>query len=165
MPVLLSKLRHCRLMILLSFECPLKRSQAVMGSQGQLGVRLVPARPVTRSQTPKLATKTRAAAHPAPAQHPLPAPKQRASFRPGKLTVPQSPAFATRSRLRAQVFETLVSTRRSGCLPLLLPAFKLQCRGTLPCQLLAPLGVCQGVTLRYSKSDVCSCDSLILGDY
>ncbi|CAK0783543.1 hypothetical protein CVIRNUC_006742 [Coccomyxa viridis] len=77
-------------------------NQAVMSSQGHLGVRPVPARPVTRSQTPKLATKTRAAAHPAPAQGPVPAPKLRAPFHPGKLTVPQSPAFATRSRLRAQ---------------------------------------------------------------
>ena len=41
------------------------RSAAVMGSRGGLGVRTVPARPVTRSHTPKLATRARAAAYPA----------------------------------------------------------------------------------------------------
>ena len=96
------------LMRMLVLNALWKRSQAVMSSQGYLGVRPVPARPVTRSQTPKLATKTRAAAHPAPAQGPVPAPKLRAPFHPGKLTVPQSPAFATRSRLRAQVYQTLL---------------------------------------------------------
>ena len=35
------------------------------------------------------------------------APAQRAPFDPNKLTVPQSPAFATRSRLRALVIASL----------------------------------------------------------
>ncbi|CAL5220532.1 g2566 [Coccomyxa viridis] len=75
---------------------------AVMSSRGDLGVHPVPARPVTMSQTPKLATKARAVAHPAFQQGIKPAAKQGAPFDPHKLTVPQSPAFATRSRLRAQ---------------------------------------------------------------
>lgn len=46
-------------------RCGVGRSAAVMSSRGGLGVRPVPARPVTRSQTPKLATRAHAAAHPA----------------------------------------------------------------------------------------------------
>ena len=78
-------------------------SAAVMSSRGDLGVRPVPARPMTRSQTPKLATKARAAAHPAPPPHYALAKPKKGIINPGTLTVPQSPAFATRSRMHAQV--------------------------------------------------------------
>ena len=43
------------------------------------------------------------------------APAQRAPFDPNKLTVPQSPAFATRARLRAQVTASLTLTHL--CMP------------------------------------------------